>query len=240
MESQSTISSQLEPFGADHMIVIGLIVCLAVVLSLLVRRSRSHRLRRIVCISIACVLLAAEWFNYGYVLVRFNWVYFVGNALPLHVCGFALYLTAYLLITKKQLVFEIVYFWAFAGTIQAILTPVVQKGFPSWDCIHFFLIHGGVIVGVAVATFGLGMRPTLKGLWLTYALSWGLSVIVGIVNYLLGTNYMYLCEPPSGNTPFYFLPWPWYILFLGLVALILFYLLWLPFWWTSHTKQRRR
>lgn len=223
------IASQFEPFGSDHLVVIALTVCLSVVLSLLVRNPSSPRLKRIVCISIAVLLIATEWFNYGYVLTQDGWAAFVAESLPLHACGVTLYLTAYTLITKRQLTFEIIYFWGFAGTTQAILTPIAQDGFPAWFSFHFFLTHGGTLVGVSVATFGLRMRPRFKGVWITYAFSWGLLLVVGGLNWLLDTNYMFLCTPPTGNTPFYFLPWPWYILFLGLLALVMFLLLWLPF-----------
>ena len=86
-----------------------------------------------------------------------------------------------------------------------------------------------MIVAVFVAVFGLKMRPRLKGVWITYTLSWGLVFVVGGINYLLDTNYMYLCRPPAGVSPFYFLNWPWYILFLSGLALVIFLLLWLPF-----------
>lgn len=229
MESQLTLLSQFKPFGFDHIIVIGLTVFLSILLPIILRRNPSRRLRQVICVSIALSLVAVEGFNYIDVLTHDGWTYFLEFSLPLHACGFALYLTAYMLITKKQLAFEIVYFWAFAGTTQAIFTPIAQQGFPSWHFFHFFFTHGTVIVGAAVATFGLQMRPRLKGLWITYALSWVLAGFVGIANELLGTNYMFLCAPPTGHSPFYFLPWPWYIPFLAVLTLVLFFLLWLPF-----------
>ncbi len=229
MGIQLLMQSAFKPFGAEHLTVIGLTVCLCTGLSLWVRQSRSQCVKQAICISIAVVLLSAEWFNYAWVLVHEGWMNFVDHSLPLHVCGFTLYLAVFVLITRNRYAFQLLYFWAFAGTVQALLTPVDQEGFPAWDCFHFFIIHGGVIVGAAVATFGMEMRPTRKGLAGAYVLSWVMVLVVGGINALLGTNYMYLCAPPSGSTPFYFLPWPWYILFLGLLALVFFTLLWLPF-----------
>ena len=52
---------------------------------------------------------------------------------------------------------------------------------------------------------------------------------VAIFNYLAGSNYMYLCHPPGGDSPFFFLPWPWYILFLEGVGLVSFTILYSPF-----------
>lgn len=228
MDSQ-LITSPFEPFSVDHLIVIGLTVFLCIFLPALVRRVQSESLTRAICWFIASTLVIVEVFDYGYSIIFDGWDYFLDEALPLHVCGVVLYLTAYMLITRKQLIYEIAYFWGFAGTVQGVLTPIVQEGFPSWHCFHFFWVHAGVVVGVAFATFGLRMRPRLKGLWITYAWSWVLLAVVGGLNVLLDTNYMFLCTPPTGQSPFYFLPWPWYIPFLGVVALVFFVLLWLPF-----------
>ncbi len=232
--------SEFKPFGLAHFIVIGLTIFLSILLSVVVRKSASVYLQKVISVTIAILLVGVEGFNYYYSIQYDGWDYFLHESLPLHACGVALYLTAYMLITKRQAIFEIVYFWAFAGTTQAILTPVTQEGFPSWHCFHFFFTHGLVVVGAAYATFGLQMRPRWKGVWITYAYSWGLLFVVGVANQLLGTNYMYLCEKPSGQTPFYFLPWPWYIPFLGLVALVFFYLLWLPFGWDVSRLSRKR
>jgi hypothetical integral membrane protein (TIGR02206 family) len=202
---------------------------LCILLSAAVRYTHSSNLKRGVCWGLVAVLLGAEWFKYIYTITHDGLNDFMHYALPLHVCGIAVYLSAYMLITKKQVVFEIVYFWALAGTTQAILTPAVTDGFPSYRFFQFFVEHSAVIIAVFVAVFGLKMRPRLKGLWITYALSWGLVFVVGGINALLDTNYMYLCRPPAGISPFYFLDWPWYILFQGALALVIFSLLYLPF-----------
>jgi uncharacterized membrane protein YwaF len=53
---------------------------------------------------------------------------------------------------------------------------------------------------------------------------------VGIVNLLLGTNFMYLRHKPSVATPLDWMgPWPVYIGVCGVVALVLFHALALPF-----------
>lgn len=222
-------ASQFQPFGAEHWTVLGITVALSALLPMTVRRFPSDQLKRAICVTIAALLVILETFNYVYTITQDGWTLFVNEELPLHACGVSLYLTAYMLITRRQAVFEIVYFWSFAGTTQALLTPIAQDGFPAWHCFHFFTSHGLVIVAVSFATFGLRMRPRLKGVWIAYLFSWILVFMVGACNWLLGTNYMYLCERPTGQTPFYFLPWPWYIPFLGLVAIIFFLLLWLPF-----------
>jgi len=216
-------------FGPAHLVAIAGLLVASAGLSATVRYSQSSKIKQGVCLGLAAFLLALELFSYVFTASQNGFGYFLKYDFPLHICGIAVYLTAYMLITKKQLVFEIVYFWALGGTTQAIVTPALTAGFPSYRFFQFFFAHSAVIVGVCIAVFGLKMRPRLKGLWFTYALTWLMVFIVGGVNALLDTNYMYLCGPPEGITPFYFLPWPWYILFQGALALAVFYLLWLPF-----------
>lgn len=230
---RGTVSqSSPKPFvfmGPDHITVIGLTILIATLLPVIIRLRRSPRTEWTICWTLAGILILGELSSYVYIISQDGWSSLIQYGLPLHACGIAVYLTALMLITRKQILFEIAYFWGFAGTTQAILTPVVQVGFPSIQFIQFFLMHGCIITGVSVALFGLRMRPRLKGLWITYALSWLLVFVIGGANALLDSNYMYLCRPPAGKSPFYFLPWPWYIAFLGIFALILFFLLWLPF-----------
>lgn len=218
-----------EQFGPAHLSVIGITLFLCVFLPVLVRKRKSQRLAKGICWILAGILVVSEAGRAVYFLTREGWDVFVAEGLPLHACGMAIYITAIMLLTKQQLLYEIAYFWGMAGTVQALLTPVVEVGFPSWRFVLFFLGHCSIIVSVVFATFGLGLRPRWKGLWITYSLSWCVAGLIGLVNIPLGTNYMYLREPPAGKSPFYFLPWPWYIPFLGVVALVLFVLLWLPF-----------
>lgn len=226
---KSLAESGFVQFGSAHLAAIAILVCLCVLVPAVVRYSASVRVKRGICWGLVVVLLGGEWLKYIYTLTHDGFDFFVEYALPLHVCGVAVYLAAFTLIAKKQAGFEIVYFWALGGTTQAILTPAVTAGFPSYHFFQFFIEHSAVIVAVFVAVFGLKMRPRLKGVWITYAVSWGLVFVVGGINYLLDTNYMYLCGPPAGVSPFYFLDWPWYVLFQGGLAIVIFGLLWLPF-----------
>ena len=44
---------------------------------------------------------------------------------------------------------------------------------------------------------------------------------VGIINRFAGSNYMYICEKPHVESPFIFWEWPWYILSLEMVGLLM-------------------
>lgn len=223
------LSSTFEFLGPVHIFMIFLPLVSAFLLTAVVRLSRSSAISYGIRWTLAILLLTTEFSNYGYTLYYEGPDSFLQEALPLHACGVSIYLTAYMLVTKKQIIYDIVYFWGLAGATQAILTPALQEGPGSFRFFHFFVIHGGIVVGVLFATLGMKMRPHKKGLWIAYILAWIMMFFTASFNYLFHTNYMYLCEPPAGKSPFYFLPWPWYIPFLGLLALVFFMILWLPF-----------
>ena len=48
-----------------------------------------------------------------------------------------------------------------------------------------------------------------------------MGIPVGLVNWLIGSNYMYLCSKPGVDSPFLVGDWPWYLLELEVVALLL-------------------
>jgi hypothetical integral membrane protein (TIGR02206 family) len=54
--------------------------------------------------------------------------------------------------------------------------------------------------------------------------------VMGLVNWLIGSNYMYLAAPPENPSLLSLLgPWPWYVLSATGVAVVLFALLDWPF-----------
>lgn len=238
MTQPTPIEPEFVQFGPAHLAVIALLIVFSIMLPAAVRYSKSERIKWTIRLSLVAVLLGVEWFKCVYMITQNGFDDFIQNDLPLHACGMAIYLTSWVLITKKQVAFEIAYFWGLAGTTQAILTPALTDGFPSVPFFLFFVAHCAIIVGVLVAVFGLKMRPRLKGLWITYALTWTLVFVVGGINALLGSNYMYLCSPPDGTSPFYFLLWPWYLLFQGAFALAAFWILYLPFGVFRHKNDR--
>jgi uncharacterized membrane protein YwaF len=58
----------------------------------------------------------------------------------------------------------------------------------------------------------------------------GYATVIAPLNWLLGTNFLYLRHKPYGASLIDYLgPWPWYIASLALIAIVSFVVWWLPF-----------
>ena len=224
-----TVNS-FQTFGAAHLAALAVAGGVAAGLTLWAKKASSPKVAPGICWAIAGVLLGNEFVYYGHGLATRPLLDFARNCLPVHICGVATYLTAWALIRGRDgLAFEAAYFWGLAGTAQALLMPNLLVDFPDYRYFQFFIAHGGIVVGVLFALFALGMRPRRGGVLRIFLISNAYVLFAAAVNWLLGANYMFLCEPPAGVAPYFFLPWPWYIIFVEFVGLGLVILLALPF-----------
>lgn len=214
-------------FGADHVAALAITAAIAWGLSRLVRRAPEGRIARAVRVALAAYLLLA---TAAVMLGGPRGELRLLDVLPLHLCDLAIFIAAYTLIARAQATFELLYFWALTGTLLAMLTPDLERGFPDLACVSFFGIHGGVLTAALLLTWGFGMRPRPGAAWKAFLFTNAYAALVGIVDLLANTNYMYLRAKPSTPTLLDWLgPWPWYILVSDAIALALFSLLAIPF-----------
>ncbi|MGD8207718.1 MAG: TIGR02206 family membrane protein, partial [Thiohalocapsa sp.] len=134
------------------------------------------------------------------------------------------------LLLPGQRIYEVAYYWGIGGGLQALLTPDLADGFPSWRFLLFFLGHGLVVVGVVYATVALRLRPRPVSLLTVPMLTLGYAALILALNLWLDTNFLYLmAKPAQGSLLDWFGPWPWYWLGLVLAALLSFAVLYSPF-----------
>lgn len=150
--------------------------------------------------------------------------------LPLHLCTISLFLSAYMLLTKNYRIFEVLYFFGLGGAIQAMLTPDLTYTFPHFRFFHFFIAHIAIILAVLYMVWIFKYTVTIGSLIKSFIVLNGLALIAFSVNQLTGANYMFLARKPQGPSMLDWLgPYPWYILSLQLIVLVIFFLLYLPF-----------
>ncbi len=222
--------SEFQFLGVSHIVVLVLTIALPVVLTILVRRADSSVITNAVCYILGATLIVNEIGHWGYRMTTVqSFSEFLQKYLPLHICGIVLFAVVFVLLHRNQILYEIGYFWGIVGTLNAIITPQLDVGFPHYRFFQYFIVHGGIVVSVLFATWGLGMRPTLKGLLRSFLLVNLYMAVIAGVNLLLKSNYMFICDPPDTESPFFFAPWPWYIPILDGVTLVLFFVVYSPF-----------
>lgn len=223
-------------FGSIHLTTLALIALAAVVLPLAVRLGWPSGARP-VALTLAALLLVQEAAQVVFMIDRHGWAPVL---LPLHLCTLAVYLTAWMLVTGQQRVFEVVYFWGLGGTTQALLTPELARTFPAPEFLLFFLGHGLVVIGVLYGAIVYRLRPVPMSIVRVAALTLALAGTVVIVNLWLGTNFMYLMEKPARASLLDWLgPWPWYWLSLIGIALLTFLILYSPYFIADRFRRSR-
>ncbi len=119
--------------------------------------------------------------------------------LPIAVCGWVAILSSYMVVGKSQKLFDIVYFWLFAGSIFALITPTVitYTGPTRFRYYQFWAEHTLGYVAVFYMIFVHGMRPTVK----SAVRSWLWLVVLGVIAFSVnrylgpGANYLFLAKP---------------------------------------------
>ena len=147
----------------------------------------------------------------------------VARSLPLQLCDAGIFVAGFALWFRRQWLVELTYFWGLAGTIQALLTPDLPQGFPTYPYFQYYIAHGGVVAAALLLIFGLGLNPRRSALVRVVTITIFYTAFVGVVDALTGANYMYLrSKPPAPTLLDAMGPWPWYIVAAALVALALF------------------
>ena len=120
--------------------------------------------------------------------------------LPITVCGWSIVFCSYMVIGKSQTLFDIVYFWIFAGTIFALVSPsaVLSYAGPTrFRYYQFWAEHVFGYISVFYMMFVHKMRPTIKSAVKSYSALAILAVIAYTANTLLGSgaNYLFMARP---------------------------------------------
>ncbi len=174
-------------------------------------------------------LLIATWIAWYALFIARGWLG-LGNALPMNLCDWATIALIVALLRPGRKAYELAYFWAFAGTIQGLVTPDVDYAFPEPQFVVFILGHAAIVAAVIYLTFGTRLRQVPASLPRVIGWSFAYAGAASLVDWTLGTNYGFFRAKP-GHATFYDLlsAWPYYIpetVLLGIAAALLLYAPW--------------
>ena len=165
--------------------------------------------------------------------------------LPITVCGWAVIFSSFMIVGKKQTLFDIVYFWLFSGTVFALVTPTVisYTGPTRFRYYQFWLEHTLGYVAVFYLIFVHGMRPT----WRSMAKSYIALVVMGLIAFFAnrmigpGANYLFLAKPEDTPSVLDILPANFVLrvaVMVGVVT-VMFFLAYVP-WYLKDRKEKKR
>ncbi|MDH5534482.1 MAG: TIGR02206 family membrane protein, partial [Betaproteobacteria bacterium] len=111
------------------------------------------------------------------------------TTLPLQLCHITAVVASLVLLTRRHALRVLLYFWGFALSTQAILTPTLTDPPTSLWFWAFWAQHGFVLV-VAVYDFAvLGFRPAWRDYWFACRMTFLYGLAMLPVNLTLGANY---------------------------------------------------
>lgn len=224
-------------FGVAHLLILASVPAGAALLVTVCRRRPGSC--RHVRYGLALFLAANEllWYSYRIYHEGFRFP----DGLPLNLCDLTLWLTVLALFSLKPMVFEIAYFVGLGGSGMALLTPDLWAPFPSYPTIYFFVAHGTVVASLLTLVWSETILPRSGSVVRVFVVLNGYVAAMGAFNAIFGTNYVYLCRKPEGASLLDYLgPWPIYILGGEALAIVMFWLLWLPFRSRKEETARQR
>lgn len=227
LERYFTEWAPLPKFGIGHSLALLMIV----VSSLAIPCFSAKRLNEHQQVQLGRALGLATFLGYfGWiVLVSFAGVFDVRIHLPLHLCFFLGLVAPLVMWRSFQAGFEMMYYCAFAGVVQACITPARCAAFPHLNFVFWWALHGGIILCTSYCIVVFKKVPTWNGIFTTSAACLALLVLAIPVNVILDANYLYTRAPSPGSIQEFLGPWPWYVVFSSLIGFLSFIVLWLAF-----------
>ena len=211
------------PFWWECMFVVTVIIIIVVRLPLYFKKLQ-HKNYAIFLATFFCLSFIIENY-YTYKSGFWN----LKQNLPVHLCSISYFMCVALLLNYKQWLAECLYYWGLAGGIHSLLTPEFTVGMDGYNFYAYFIDYGGLLMVIAYMILHLNFRPRPRSWIWVLGYTQVVAIGVGIVNYIVGANYMYLSHKPEVNNPFVIGEWPYYILVLEAVAVLHFWVFYLPF-----------
>ena len=190
---------EFKEFTLAHFLPIALMIGVIFMIYKLKDKIRDYKHEGRIRLALAFVLIITEmsyfWRLVGVPSLDANPV----DHLPITICGWCVIFCSYMIATKSQGLFDIAYFWLFAGTIFALITPTVitHTGPTRYRYYQFWLEHTLGYVAVFYMIFVHKFRPTVRSAIKSYAMLSVLAVIAYVANSVLGpgANYLFMAKP---------------------------------------------
>ena len=164
--------------------------------------------------------------------------------LPVTVCGWAAIMAAFMLLTKRRGIFDVVYFFVLAGSSNALITPAVimDNGPTHFRYYQFWIEHTSIFIAVFYMLFVYGYRINFKSMLRSFGVLLLLGAIAIAINSVIpNANYLFLSTTEVGDSVLNFLPSNFWLRLLMMASAIsfLYFLAYLP-WIFINKKEKQK
>lgn len=176
-------------FGKTHLIWLAVFIIVAIA-SCVVYCKLSPKGRNIMRITVASLIIADEIYKTVCLIIGGRYTV---SYLPFHLCSINIFLIAFHIFKKSEIVENFLYTFCIPAAIIALLTP-------SWTAlpptnfmhIHSFTVHILLCIYPLMLTVGGDIKPRIKTLPKCLLLLLCMAAIVLCINLVYDTNFMFL------------------------------------------------
>jgi len=185
-------------FSTAHLTFIVILIGLSYLSIQLKKFSPNSSIHLFFRFSLLSILVTNEisWFVF-----RHTWLNVpLKDNLPLHLCDFSFFMVIIgLLLPQKKIASQLCYYIGVSGSLFAILLPDISEtdSLQTIAVMRYFITHMGIFIVGLYLTFGRNFKPNSKAPLQSFVVLLLYTGFIGIMNHLLGTNYMFLNQKPT-------------------------------------------
>ena len=149
------------------------------------------------------------------------------KTLPLEISYLTIFAIPIYLFMPSRILQSWIYYIGIWSAAAAFLNTIMMGAEP-WHVLLRYYGHHGTLLYFGISIYISGYRPTLKDYYDTAKIMLLIIFIIGLINMIIGSNYMFTrFKPPGMNLTLLMADWPYYFIIIVSIGLVFCYLLYL-------------
>ena len=149
------------------------------------------------------------------------------KTLPLEISYLTSFAIPIYLYMPSRILQSWIYYIGIWSAAAAFLNTIMMGAEP-WHVLLRYYGHHGTLLYFGISIYISGYKPTLKDYYNTAKIMLLIIFIIGLINKIIGSNYMFTrFKPPGMNLTLLMADWPYYFIIIVSIGLVFCYLLYL-------------
>ena len=158
-------------------------------------------------------------------LLNKEWMFI--KTLPLEISYLTSFAIPIYLYMPSRILQSWIYYIGIWSAAAAFLNTIMMGAEP-WHVLLRYYGHHGTLLYFGISIYISGYRPTLNDYYNTAKIMLLIIFIIGLINMIIGSNYMFTrFKPPGMNLTLLMADWPYYFIIIVSIGLVFCYLLYL-------------